>query len=62
MRSRKLQRKVLEVGPCSCLALLTGYGGVTQAVLGHSSGRPAAVAGIAAGIGTHLRGATCLPW
>ena len=65
MRSRKLQRKALEVGPCSYLALPTGYGGVMQAVLVRSLGRPAAVAAVAAvaaGTGTCLRGATCLPW
>ena len=62
MLSRKLQRKVPEVGPYSCLVLPTGCGGVMQAVLVRSLGRSAVVVGIAAGIGTHLREATCLPW
>ena len=63
MWSRKLQRKALEVGPYSCLALPTGYGGAMQAGLVRSWGCPAAaVAGVAAGTGKYLRGATCLPW
>ena len=65
MQSRKLQRKALEVGPYSCLALLTGYDGAMQAVLARSLEcltAAAAVVAVAAGIGTYLHGETCLPW
>ena len=53
MRSQKLQKKVLEGGPCSYSALPTDYGGVMQAVLVHSLGLPAAVAEAVVGIETH---------
>ena len=60
MLSRRPQKKVLEVGPCSCLALPTDYGGVMQVVLVHSLGRQAAAA--AAEIDKHLPEATSRPW
>ena len=65
MQSRKLQKKALEVGPYSYSALPTGYDGAMQAVLVRSLEfltAAAAVVAVAAGIGTHLHGETCLPW